>query len=164
MSAAAAHPPIRLVPGDRAPAFSLPDADEKLVALTDYRGRRVVLYFYPAASTPGCTTEARDFRDNLGALSAAGFDVLAVSPDTPAALRTFRDHERLPFPLLADPEREVLRAYGAYGRKLLYGKEVTGVIRSTFIVSTTGRIDEARYNVKATGHVAKLLRELPGTG
>lgn len=163
MSEAPAPPPTRLAPGDAAPPFELPDADGRIVALSDFRGRRVVLYFYPAASTPGCTTEARDFRDNLDTLAAAGYAVLAVSPDPPAKLRTFRDHERLPFPLLSDPDRHVLRAYGAYGTKMLYGKQVTGVIRSTFFLSTTGHIDAAHYNVKATGHVAKLLRELPGS-
>ncbi len=150
----------RLSPGDPAPAFTLPDADEKPVSLKDFRGRKVVVYFYPAASTPGCTTEACDFRDNLAELNDAGFAVLGISPDKPAKLAKFRDAERLTFPLLSDPDRSVLTSYGAYGEKTMYGKKVTGVIRSTFVVDEQGTIAEAHYNVRATGHVAKLRKDL----
>ena len=150
----------RLSPGDPAPAFTLPDADEKPVSLKDFRGRKVVVYFYPAASTPGCTTEACDFRDNLAELNDAGFAVVGVSPDKPAKLAKFREAEQLTFPLLSDPDRSVLSAYGAYGEKTMYGKKVTGVIRSTFVVDEQGTIAEALYNVRATGHVAKLRNDL----
>ncbi|HEX7323659.1 MAG TPA: thioredoxin-dependent thiol peroxidase [Mycobacterium sp.] len=150
----------RLEPGDKAPAFRLPDADGNTVSLADYRGRRVVVYFYPAALTPGCTKEACDFRDNLGDLSDAGLDVVAISPDKPAKLARFRDTEALTFPLLSDPDRKVLTAWGAYGQKMMYGKTVQGVIRSTFVVDERGRIALAQYNVRATGHVAKLRRDL----
>lgn len=150
----------RLAPGDPAPDFTLTDADGKPVSLADYRGRRVVVYFYPAASTPGCTKEACDFRDNLAVLNGAGIDVLGVSPDQPAKLATFRDAEQLTFPLLSDPDLSVLTAWGAYGEKTMYGKKVTGVIRSTFVVDPDGRVDQALYNVKATGHVAALRKKL----
>jgi peroxiredoxin Q/BCP len=150
----------RLSPGDQAPGFTLPDADGKPVSLADYRGRTVIVYFYPAASTPGCTKEACDFRDSLAALGGAGIDVLGVSPDKPAKLAKFRDDQGLTFPLLSDPDREVLSAYGAYGEKTLYGKKVQGVIRSTFVVDADGKIDQALYNVKATGHVASLRKKL----
>lgn len=150
----------RLSPGDPAPDFTLPDADGKPVSLADYRGRRVVVYFYPAASTPGCTKQACDFRDSLAALDAAGLAVLGISPDKPAKLARFRDAEGLTFPLLSDPEREVLTTWGAFGEKQMYGKTVQGVIRSTFVVDPDGRIEVAQYNVRATGHVAKLRREL----
>ncbi|MEZ0364278.1 thioredoxin-dependent thiol peroxidase [Mycobacterium sp. pUA109] len=150
----------RLQPGDTAPAFSLPDADGNPVSLADYRGRRVVVYFYPAASTPGCTKQACDFRDNLRDLGDAGLDVVGISPDKPAKLAKFRDAEGLTFPLLSDPERSVLTAWGAYGEKKMYGKTVQGVIRSTFVVDEQGKIAVAQYNVKATGHVAKLRRDL----
>jgi peroxiredoxin Q/BCP len=150
----------RLSPGDPAPDFTLPDADGKPVSLADYRGRRVVVYFYPAASTPGCTTQACDFRDSLADLGDAGLDVLGVSPDKPAKLAKFRDEEGLTFPLLSDEDRSVLTAWGAFGEKTMYGKTVTGVIRSTFVVDAEGRIEVAQYNVRATGHVAKLRREL----
>ncbi len=152
----------RLQPGDKAPAFSLPDADAdgNTVSLADYRGRRVVVYFYPAASTPGCTKEACDFRDNLRDLNDAGLDVVGISPDKPAKLAKFRDTEGLTFPLLSDPDRKVLTAWGAYGEKQMYGKTVQGVIRSTFVVDEKGKIAVAQYNVKATGHVAKLRRDL----
>ncbi len=149
-----------LSPGDKAPAFSLPDADGNTVSLADYQGRRVVVYFYPAASTPGCTKQACDFRDSLQELDGAGIDVVGISPDKPAKLAKFRDAEKLSFPLLSDPERKVLTAYGAYGEKKMYGKTVQGVIRSTFVVDEKGKIAVAQYNVKATGHVAKLRREL----
>jgi thioredoxin-dependent peroxiredoxin len=150
----------RLAAGDPAPDFTLPDADDKPVSLSDYRGRRVVVYFYPAASTPGCTKQACDFRDNLAELNGAGLDVLGVSPDKPAKLAGFRDKEGLTFPLLSDPGKEVLNAYGAFGEKQMYGKTVTGVIRSTFVIDAEGRIEEAQYNVRATGHVAKLRKDL----
>jgi peroxiredoxin Q/BCP len=150
----------RLAPGDKAPAFSLPDADGKKVSLADYKGRRLVVYFYPAASTPGCTKQACDFRDNLHDLSDAGIDVVGISPDKPEKLAKFRDAEKLTFPLLSDPDRKVLAAYGAFGEKKMYGKTVTGVLRSTFVVDEDGTIELAQYNVKATGHVAKLRRDL----
>jgi len=150
----------RLSPGDAAPDFTLPDADGKPVSLAEYRGRRVVVYFYPAASTPGCTKQACDFRDSLASLDAAGLAVLGVSPDKPAKLAKFRDAEGLTFPLLSDPEREVLSAYGAFGEKTMYGKTVQGVIRSTFVIDPDGKVEVAQYNVRATGHVAKLRREL----
>jgi thioredoxin-dependent peroxiredoxin len=150
----------RLAPGDPAPEFTLPDADGEPVSLSDYRGRRVIVYFYPAASTPGCTKEACDFRDNLAELNGAGIDVVGISPDKPAKLARFRDAEGLTFPLLSDPDREVLTAWGAFGEKKMYGKTVTGVIRSTFVVGPEGAVEEAQYNVRATGHVAKLRKDL----
>ena len=150
----------RLAPGDKAPAFQLPDADGKTVSLADYKGRRVVVYFYPAASTPGCTKQACDFRDNLHDLDEAGIDVVGISPDKPEKLAKFRDAEKLTFPLLSDPERKVLTAYGAFGEKKMYGRAVQGVIRSSFVVDEKGKIEVAQYNVKATGHVAKLRRDL----
>ncbi|MFI1460961.1 thioredoxin-dependent thiol peroxidase [Nocardia carnea] len=150
----------RLSPGDPAPDFTLLDADGNEVSLADYRGRKVVVYFYPAASTPGCTKQACDFRDNLGELNEAGLAVIGISPDKPAKLAKFRDAERLNFPLLSDPERKVLTEWGAFGEKTMYGKKVTGVIRSTFLVDAEGRIEVAQYNVRATGHVAKLRRDL----
>jgi peroxiredoxin Q/BCP len=152
--------PARLTPGDPAPEFTLPDADGKPVALADYRGRKVVVYFYPAAMTSGCTKQACDFRDNLAELNDAGFDVLGISPDRPAKLARFRDAEGLTFPLLSDPDRSVLTAWAAYGEKTMYGKKTVGVIRSTFVVDEDGRIEQALYNVKATGHVASLRKKL----
>jgi thioredoxin-dependent peroxiredoxin len=150
----------RLSPGDTAPDFTLSDADGKDVSLHDFRGRRVVVYFYPAAMTPGCTKEACDFRDSLSSLQAAGIDVVGISPDKPEKLVKFRERDGLTFPLLSDPSRSVLEAYGAYGEKTMYGKKVTGVIRSTFVVDPDGKLERAQYNVKATGHVAKLRGEL----
>lgn len=150
----------RLEVGDNAPAFSLPDADGNTVTLSDYRGRKVIVYFYPAASTPGCTKQACDFRDNLGALNDAGLAVIGISPDKPAKLAKFRDDQGLTFPLLSDPDKSVLTAWGAFGEKTMYGKTVQGVIRSTFVVDEEGKIAEAQYNVRATGHVAKLRRDL----
>ena len=150
----------RLAPGDPAPPFTLSDADGKQVSLTDYAGRKVVVYFYPAASTPGCTKEACDFRDNFADLNDAGFAVVGISPDPPAKIAKFRDEESLTFPLLSDPDRSVLSAYGAYGEKTMYGRKVIGVIRSTFVIDENGKILEAQYNVRATGHVAKLRQEL----
>jgi peroxiredoxin Q/BCP len=153
-------PAPRLSPGDVAPAFTLDDADGKPVSLTDFLGRRVVLYVYPAASTPGCTTQACDFRDSLSSLTAAGYAVVGLSPDPVAKLARFRDAEGLTFPLLSDPSKEVLTAYGAHGEKSLYGKTVVGVIRSTFVLDEEGRVVTASYGVKAKGHVAKLRRDL----
>jgi peroxiredoxin Q/BCP len=153
-------PAARLSPGDPAPAFTLPDAEGRQVSLADHRGRRVIVYCYPAALTPGCTTQAVDFTEAAGDLAQAGLDIIGISPDEPEKLMRFRDKEKLGITLVSDPEKQVLRAYGAYGPKKLYGKEVVGVIRSTFIVDADGRIESASYNVKATGHVAKLRREL----
>lgn len=150
----------RLAPGDPAPDFTLPDADERPFALRDLRGRKVVLYVYPAAGTPGCTRQAVDFRDELGAFVAAGYAVVGLSPDPPAKLARFRDAQGLTFPLLSDPGHEVLSASGAYGEKVLYGKRVMGVIRSTFVIDEQGRVTSAAYGVKATGHVARLRRDL----
>ncbi|MCV7299378.1 thioredoxin-dependent thiol peroxidase [Mycobacterium barrassiae] len=150
----------RLEVGDKAPSFSLPDADGKIVKLSDYKGRKVIVYFYPAASTPGCTKEACDFRDNLRELNDAGLDVVGISPDKPEKLAKFRDKEKLTFPLLSDPDRKVLTAWGAFGEKMMYGKKVEGVIRSTFVVDEKGKIEVAQYNIRATGHVAKLRRDL----
>jgi len=150
----------RLAVGDKAPAFSLPDAEGKTVKLSDYKGRKVIVYFYPAASTPGCTKQACDFRDSLGQLNEAGLDVIGISPDKPEKLAKFRDAEELTFPLLSDPDRTVLTEWGTFGEKTMYGKTVQGVIRSTFVVDEKGIIEVARYNVKATGHVAKLINDL----
>jgi len=150
----------RLSPGDAAPDFTLTDADGAEVSLSRLRGRKVVLYAYPAASTPGCTTQACDFRDSLSSLAAAGYDVVGLSPDPPAKLAHFRDAEGLTFPLLSDPDKAVLTAYGAYGEKSLYGKTVVGVIRSTFVLDEEGTVLSASYGVKAKGHVAKLRRDL----
>ncbi|WP_042431431.1 thioredoxin-dependent thiol peroxidase [Streptacidiphilus anmyonensis] len=150
----------RLSPGDAAPAFTLPDADGKPVSLADHLGRKVVVYFYPAALTPGCTKQACDFTDNLDALAEAGYDVIGVSPDKPEKLAKFREKEHLKVTLVADPEKEVLQAYGAFGEKTMYGKTVTGVIRSTFVVDEQGKVEHAFYNVRATGHVAKLIKDL----
>jgi len=150
----------RLEPGDAAPEFTLPDADGNSVSLSSYRGRRVIVYFYPAAMTPGCTKEAVGFQDQLKALDAAGVAVLGISPDKPAKLAKFRERDSLTFPLLSDADTEVLQAYGAYGEKKLYGKTIVGVIRSTFIVDADGKVEKSFYNVKATGHVERILREL----
>jgi peroxiredoxin Q/BCP len=148
----------RLEVGDKAPAFSLPDADGNTVKLSDYRGRRVIVYFYPAASTPGCTKQACDFRDSRSDLNGAGLDVIGISPDKPAKLAKFRDDQKLTFPLLSDPDREVLTAWGAYGEKTMYGKTVQGVIRSTFVVDEKGKIAEAQYNVKAAHTTTKIQK------
>ncbi|WP_371481347.1 thioredoxin-dependent thiol peroxidase [Kitasatospora sp. NBC_00315] len=150
----------RLQAGDTAPAFTLPDADGKQVSLAEHLGRKVIVYFYPAALTPGCTTQACDFTDNLEVFRGAGYDVVGISPDKPEKLGKFRETEDLKVTLLADPEKTVLEAYGAFGEKKLYGKTVVGVIRSTVIVDEQGKVEHALYNVKATGHVAKLLRDL----
>ena len=153
-------PTPRLTAGDKAPAFSLTDADGNTVKLSDFKERKVVVYFYPAASTPGCTKQACDFRDSLAELNDAGLDVVGISPDKPEKLAKFRDAQELTFPLLSDPERKVLTEWGAFGEKSMYGKTVQGVIRSTFVVDENGKIEVAQYNVKATGHVAKLRRDL----
>jgi peroxiredoxin Q/BCP len=150
----------RLVTGDAAPDFTLPTDDGKEVSLTDSRGRRTIVYFYPAAMTPGCTTQACDFTDSLSSLQAQGYDVLGISPDSPAQLAKFREKDGLTITLLSDADRSVMKAYGAFGEKKLYGKTVEGVLRSTFVVDEEGRIALAQYNVKATGHVAKLRRDL----
>ena len=149
----------RLSPGDKAPAFALPDADGTTVKLSDLKGSKVVLYVYPAAMTPGCTKQACDFRDNLQRFVDAGYAVVGLSPDKPEKLAAFRDKEGLTFPLLSDVSKETLTAYGAYGEKQLYGKTVVGVIRSTFLLDEKGTVVQASYGVKATGHVAKLLKD-----
>jgi peroxiredoxin Q/BCP len=150
----------RLAPGDQAPDFTLLDADGKEVSLSSFRGQRVIVYFYPAAMTPGCTKQACDFRDSLASLNSAGITVLGISPDKPAKLARFREKEGLTFPLLSDPDHAALEAYGAWGEKKLYGKVTVGVIRSTFVVGPDGRIEKALYAVKATGHVARLCAEI----
>ncbi|MEW9533025.1 thioredoxin-dependent thiol peroxidase [Microbispora sp. NPDC049125] len=150
----------KLQPGDAAPDFTLTDADGEEVSLKSLRGKRVILYFYPAAMTPGCTKQACDFRDNLGSLTAQGFVVLGVSKDKPAKLQQFRERDGLTFPLLSDPALEVHKAYEVYGEKQNYGKTIMSVIRSTFVIDADGKIEKALYNVKATGHVARLVKEL----
>ncbi|HEX4473228.1 MAG TPA: thioredoxin-dependent thiol peroxidase [Nocardioides sp.] len=150
----------RLVTGDPAPDFTLPTDDERTVSLADSRGRRTIVYFYPAAMTPGCTKQACDFTDSLSSLQAQGYDVLGISPDSPAKLAKFRERDGLTITLLSDADRSVMKSYGAFGEKKLYGKTVEGVLRSTFVVDEDGRILLAQYNVKATGHVAKLRRDL----
>ncbi|MGW3241507.1 thioredoxin-dependent thiol peroxidase [Streptomyces sp. NPDC001070] len=150
----------RLQPGDTAPAFTLSDADGNEVSLAGHAGRKVIVYFYPAALTPGCTKQACDFTDNLDLLAGAGYDVIGISPDKPEKLAKFREKESLKVTLLADPDKSVLTEYGAFGEKKLYGKVVTGVIRSTVVVDEQGKVEHAWYNVKATGHVAKLIRDL----
>jgi peroxiredoxin Q/BCP len=150
----------RLSPGDTAPDFTLPDDKGGQVSLSDLRGRKVIVYFYPAAMTPGCTTQACDFSDNINTLHGEGFEVLGISPDSPAKLAKFRDKDGLTITLLADEDKAVMNAYGAFGEKKLYGKTVDGVIRSTVVVDEYGTVSHAFYNVKATGHVAKLRRDL----
>jgi peroxiredoxin Q/BCP len=152
--------PVRLSPGDPAPDFTLPDADGNPVSLSEHRGRRVIVYCYPAALTPGCTTQAVDFTASAGELAEAGLDIIGISPDPPEKLLRFREKEQLDITLVSDEDKQVLRAYGAFGPKKLYGKEVVGVIRSTFVIDAEGRVERAAYNVKATGHVAKLRRDL----
>lgn len=150
----------RLQPGDAAPAFTLKNQDGEDVSLSDFSGESVIVYFYPAAMTPGCTTEACDFRDSLASLQAAGYRVLGISKDAPEKLAEFREHDALTFPLLSDEGLEVHKAYGAYGEKSNYGKTIEGVLRSTFVVNPDGTIRLALYNVKATGHVASLRKRL----
>ncbi len=150
----------RLATGDPAPDFTLPTDTDEAVTLSDLRGRKVIVYFYPAAMTAGCTKQACDFTESLDSLRGAGYEVLGVSKDAPAKLAKFRERDGLSITLLSDPELTVHRAYGAYGEKKLYGKVVEGVLRSTFVVDEEGRLELAQYNVKATGHVAKLRRDL----
>lgn len=150
----------RLSPGETAPEFTLATADGGSVSLAELQGRRTILYFYPAAATPGCTTQACDFRDSLASLQAAGYAVVGISPDPVAKLAAFAEAEQLTFPLASDPDKSVAAAYGAFGEKKLYGKTVVGIIRSTFVVGADGTLEVAQYNVKATGHVAKLRRDL----
>ena len=150
----------QLEPGQPAPDFTLTAADGSSVSLSDLRGRKVIVYFYPAAMTPGCTKQACDFRDSLASLQAAGYAVVGVSPDEPAKLATFVQRDALTFPLLSDPDHAVLEAWGAWGEKSLYGRKVTGVIRSTVVLDEDGVVQLARYNVKATGHVASLRKAL----
>ncbi|UIX33789.1 thioredoxin-dependent thiol peroxidase [Streptomyces sp. GQFP] len=150
----------RLQPGDAAPAFTLPDADGNEVSLADHKGRKVIVYFYPAALTPGCTKQACDFTDNLDLLAGAGYDVIGISPDKPEKLAKFREKEDLKVTLLGDTDKTVLQAYGAFGEKMNYGKTYVGVIRSTIIVDEEGKVERALYNVRATGHVAKIIKDL----
>ena len=150
----------RLAPGDTAPDFTLTSDTGEEVSLSGLSGSKVIVYFYPAAMTPGCTTQACDFTDSLSALQGAGYDVLGISPDKPEKLAKFRDKDNLTITLLSDADRSVMTAYGAYGEKKMYGKTVQGVIRSTFVVDEKGKVEVAQYNIKATGHVAKLLRDL----
>jgi peroxiredoxin Q/BCP len=150
----------RLEPGDPAPDFTLPSDTGQQVSLADFRGRRVIVYFYPAAMTPGCAKQACDFTASLDGLRAEGYDVLGISPDRPEKLGRFRERDGLLLTLLSDADREVMKAYGAFGEKTMYGKTVQGVIRSTFVVDEEGRVALAQYNVRATGHVAKLMKEL----
>ena len=150
----------RLSPGDPAPDFTLPTDDGSTVSLADLRGRKVIVYFYPAAMTPGCTKQACDFTDSFASLQTAGYDVLGISPDSPAKLAKFRARDSLSITLLSDADRSVMKAYAAFGEKKLYGKTVQGVIRSTFVVDEDGKVALTQYNVKATGHVSKLRRDL----
>ena len=150
----------RLAPGDTAPSFSLSDDTGTTLSLADLRGRKVIVYFYPAAMTPGCTKQACDFTDSLASLQAAGYEVVGISPDKPEKLAKFRERDGLTIRLLSDPSKETLVTYGAFGEKKLYGKVVEGVIRSTIVVDEEGKVELAQYNVKATGHVAKLRRDL----
>ena len=159
-SAPASAVPGRLAIGDAAPAFSLPNAVGETVSLASFAGRSVIVYFYPAALTPACTTQACDFRDVLGALTDAGYTVLGISKDPVAKLDEFAAEEHLNFPLLSDESLEVHRAYGVWGEKQLYGKTVVGVLRSTFVVGPDGRLEQALYNVKAKGHLNMLRKKL----
>lgn len=150
----------RLQPRDSAPDFSLVNDAGETVSLSDFRGQRVIVYFYPAAMTPGCTKQACDFTDSIDRLRSDGYEVVGISPDKPEKLAKFRERDGLTITLLSDPEKETLKAWGAFGEKKLYGKIVEGVIRSTFVVDAEGLIELAQYNVRATGHVAKLRRDL----
>ena len=150
----------RLSPGDAAPDFTLTSDTGDEVSLGDLRGQKVIVYFYPAAMTPGCTKQACDFTDSLDSLKAAGYAVLGISPDKPEKLAKFRERDSLTITLLSDPDKAVMKSYGAFGIKKLYGKEVEGVLRSTFVVGEDGKVEVAQYNVKATGHVAKLRKDL----
>lgn len=150
----------RLSPGDQAPDFTLTSDSGDEVTLSDLRGRKVIVYFYPAAMTPGCTKQACDFTESLDSLKAQGYEVLGISPDKPEKLAKFRERDSLTITLLSDPDKSVMTSYGAFGEKKLYGKVVQGVIRSTIVVDGDGKVEVAQYNVKATGHVAKLRRDL----
>ncbi len=150
----------RLAVGDTAPDFSLPTHEGPTFDLSAHRGEHVIVYFYPAAMTPGCTTQACDFRDSLSSLQSAGYQVVGVSPDAPAKLAKFAERDALTFPLASDPDHSTLEAYGAWGEKQNYGKTYTGVIRSTVVVGPDGTVEHAAYNVKAKGHVAKLRKDL----
>ena len=150
----------RLSVGDPAPDFTLTSDAGEEVTLSELRGRKVIVYFYPAAMTPGCTKQACDFTDSLDSLQTAGYEVLGISPDKPEKLAKFRTRDALTITLLSDPDKQVLTEYGAFGEKKMYGKTVRGVIRSTFVVDEQGNLEQAQYNVKATGHVAKLRRDL----
>lgn len=152
--------PARLEPGDTAPDFTLPTDDGGEVSLSALRGRKVIVYFYPAAMTPGCTKQACDFTDSLDSLRAAGYEVIGISPDGPAKLARFRERDGLGITLASDQDKQVMTQYAAFGEKKLYGKVVQGVIRSTVVVGEDGTVEAAQYNVKATGHVAKLRRDL----
>jgi peroxiredoxin Q/BCP len=151
---------MKLEPGTKAPNWKLPTADGKTLALSDLQGKKIILYAYPAAMTPGCTTQACDFRDSLASLGSAGYQVVGISPDSPAKLAKFVERDALTFPLVSDEDKSVLMAYGAWGEKKNYGKTFMGVIRSTFVIDEKGMIEHAFYNVRATGHVAKLRRDL----
>lgn len=146
--------------GSTAPAFKLKNQDEKPVSLADFKGKKVIVYFYPAASTPGCTSQACDFRDNINSLKSAGFTVLGISPDEPAKLKKFKDKEKLNFDLLSDPDSKIQQKYGAYGEKSMYGKTYMGTIRSTFVVDKNGKLEHLFYNVKAKGHIEFLRKEM----
>jgi len=159
-SQTAVQPPSRLSQGDKAPDFKLPTDTGEDVSLSDLRGRKVIVYFYPAAMTAGCTKEACDFTDSLESLRGAGYEVVGISPDKPAKLAKFRERDALSIVLASDEDKAVMNSYGAYGEKKLYGKTVQGVIRSTIVVDEDGTVALAQYNVKATGHVAKLRRDL----
>ena len=160
MSESTPTPAARLAPGDEAPDFTLPTDTGEQVSLSALRGRKVIVYFYPAAMTPGCTKQACDFTDSLDSLRGAGYEVVGISPDKPAKLAKFRERDGLSITLASDEDRSVMSAYGAFGEKKLYGKVVQGVIRSTVVVDEEGRVEVAQYNVKATGHVAKLRKDL----
>jgi peroxiredoxin Q/BCP len=150
----------KLEPGTKAPAFSLPDQDEKKVALKDFKGAPLIVYFYPADDTPGCTKEACQFNENLAAFNRAGVKVVGISPDGAAKHKKFREKYGLRFPLLSDPDHRVMEAYGAWGEKTMYGRKTLGVIRSTFLVDGRGVVTRAWYNVRADGHAAKVLEEV----
>jgi peroxiredoxin Q/BCP len=152
---------MKLETGTKAPDFTLANQDEKQISLADYAGKKVIVYFYPAAATPGCTTQACDFRDNINSLKSAGYTVLGISPDSPKKLKNFKDKEGLNFELLSDPDNKVQEAFGAYGEKSMYGKTYMGTIRSTFAVDESGNISHAFYNVKAKGHI-EMLRKAMG--
>ena len=151
---------VRLASGDLAPKFTLTSESGEIVSLADLTGQKTIVYFYPAAGTPGCAKQACDFRDNLGSLQAAGYKVVGISPDEQDKLAKVVEKDGLTFPLLSDPDRAVATAYGAFGEKNSYGRVVQGIIRSTFVIDESGKIEVAQYNVRATGHVAKLKRDL----